>query len=118
MGILDVLINKNKEPKKGLEYIYLMDMMWEIGKLGNIPCEKGTIVTDVVKLQNDSFEFVVKESGKRFKTTYGFALAENTPENVERIKDYRECISRFNEIEKEMSNLRSKVVDLDGPSKL
>jgi len=117
MGIFDLLINNNKNPKEDMEYIYLLDEVWKPGKIGSYPIKQGSIVTDVTKLGNDSFEFIDKESGEKFRTNYGWTLAESTPENIERIKAYEECALRLNEIEKERDSLRSKVLDLNGSSK-
>ena len=37
MGMLDHLINDNKQPKVGVEYIYLLDMAWVEGELSSLP---------------------------------------------------------------------------------
>lgn len=118
MGMLDALINSNKEPKAGMEYIYLLDVAWILGKLETAPVEFGCIMTDVVKLENDSFEFTHKESGERYRTNYGWALAENTPENIERINAYMESEKKLNEVKRENKRLRNLIIDLDGPKKI
>jgi hypothetical protein len=118
MGMFDALINSNKEPKFGMEYIYLLDVAWIIGTFDTVSVDFGCIMTDVVKLPNDSFEFTHKETGKRYRTNYGWALAENTPENVERINAYLESNKKLKEVEKENSRLRNLIIDLDGPKKI
>lgn len=118
MGQLDYLIHSNKEPKEGMEYIYLLDMVWRPGELGDLPMEYGSIMTDVVKLENDSFEFTHKETGERYRTNYGWALAENTPENVEKINQYIESKKELEELERITNKLRNEISDLDGPSKI
>ena len=118
MGIFDVLINSNKEPKVGMEYIYLLDVTWIPGEHESVSVEFGSIMVDVVKLDNDSFEFTHKESGQRFGTNYGWALAENTPKNIERINSYLESIKKLKEIKRENKSLRNLIIDLDGPKKI
>ena len=118
MGMLDALINSNKEPKAGMEYIYLLDVAWIIGTFDTVEVERGCIMTDVVKRHNDSFEFTHKESGKRYETNYGWALAENTPENIERINAYMESENKLNEVKRENKRLRNLIIDLDGPKKI
>lgn len=118
MGMLDFLINQNKEPKEGMEYIYLHDMVFIIGKLDSVKVKYGSIVTDVVKLENDSFEFTLKEDGKSYCTNYGWSLAENTPENLDRINAYLESDKKLEKLKKETYKLRNLVIDLDGPKRI
>lgn len=49
MGMLDYLINSNKEPKEDMEYVYLLDEVWKPGELGSHPIKFGSIVTNVTK---------------------------------------------------------------------
>lgn len=115
MGYFDFLIDKNNgQPKQGLEYIYRLDMVWKPGGLEGYPIKVGTIVTDVVQLENKSYEFTNKETGERLKTNYAWALAENTPENLKRIEEYEKEWIKFKEYEKKIETLRKSIVTLDG----
>ena len=119
MGMLDVLIHKNKEPKVGMEYIYLLDMVWIIdGKGKSKEIEYGSVMTDVVKLENDSFEFTHKESGKKYRTNYGWALCEKTEDNTLKISEYIKSNEKLKKLKNEVSILRDSIIDLDGPGKL
>jgi hypothetical protein len=113
MGILDFLIDKdNGKPKSDMEYIYRLDMVWTPNELGDKPIKKGTIVTNVVQLKNKSYEFLNKETGEVLKTNYAWALAENTPENVERIEIYEKEYKKFKEHEKLINSLRIEIITL------
>jgi len=118
MGTLDYLISSNKTPIEGMSYIYIFDKVWLPNELGSYPIKYGSDIIDVVKLENDSFEFTVKETGKRCRTNYGWAIAENTPENLEKIKRYLESDAKLDELKKETYKLRDEIIDLDGPKKI
>lgn len=118
MGMLNYLINSNKEPKEGMEYVYLLDEVCKPGEFGSHPIKFGSIVIFVTKMENDSFEFTDKETSKRWRTNYGWALAEHTPENLERIDKYLESNKKLDELKKENRKLRDEIIDLDGPSKI
>ena len=106
MGMFNCLIDKeNKSPKEGMEYIYNLDMVWKNGSFESYPIEEGTIVNNVKKLENNSYEFTVKETGEEFSCTYGWAFWENTPENLVKIKIYNHQNEIYKEAEK--SRLRS-----------
>lgn len=113
MGIFDCLIDQNTEtPNPDMEYIYRMDMVWTPNVLGSKPMKIGTIVTNVIKKYNGSFEFTNKETGELLCTNYGWSLAENTPENVKRIKDYEKEYAKFRKHELKIDSLRNSIVTL------
>lgn len=116
MGIFDELIGDNKKPKKGVEYIYMLDMVWKLGKSGELrsfDIKPGTIVVDVEKRDNGSFRFNLKEGGDDiYETNYGWSLAENTPENILKINEYEKFKIVVEESKKELKKLRSLIVDL------
>ena len=118
MSVLDILINDNKGPKKGMEYIYLLNMVWRPNSLKSIPIKRGTIVHNVKKLPNDSFEFNIDDSGTIYRTNYGWSLVENTEDNRSRLEDYETANNKLKELEVEVKRLRSRVSDLDGKSKI
>ena len=113
MGILDCLIDKdNGKPKSDMEYIYRLDMVWTPNKLGDKPIKIGTLMTNVIQLDNGSYEFTCKETGEILRTNYSWALAENTPENVERIKIYDDEYLKFKEYERKINSLRNNIITL------
>jgi len=113
MGIFDCLIDKdNGKPKSDMEYIYRLDMVWKPNELESKPIKIGTIMTNVIQLNNGSYEFTCKETGERLCATYSWALAENTPENVERIKIYDDEYLKFKEHERKINSLRNNIITL------
>jgi len=113
MGIFDCLIDKdNGIPKSDMEYIYRLDMVWKPNELESKPIKIGTIMTNVIQLNNGSYEFTCKETGERLCATYSWALAENTPENVERIKIYDDEYLKFKEHERKINSLRNNIITL------
>lgn len=116
MGMLDFLINDNKKPTVGMEYIYLLDMVWEDGRFESLPFEYGSIVTDVEIMDNSSFKFKLKGSDKIYKTNYGWSLVENTVENKIKLDKYLESNKKLEEIKIETKRLRNEVKDLNGQS--
>lgn len=113
MAYFDFLIDKtNKNPKKDMEYIYLMDMVWKPGQLEHVVIKPHTIMTDVIQLENKSYEFTCKETNERLKTNYAWSLAENTPENKKRIEEYENEYAKLKEFEKHVDSLRKKIITL------
>ena len=119
MGRFDSLIDSNKEPKVGVEYIYLHDLAWKKDvAFESFDFEYGSVVIDVKKNDNDSLEFTCKKSGERFRTNYGWSFAENTPDNAKKINAYLESDKKLDELKKETVRLQRLIVSLKGPSKI
>jgi hypothetical protein len=113
MAYFDFLIDKNNsQPNPDMEYIYRMDMVWTPNELKDKPIKVGTIVNNVVQLENKSYEFTNKETGELLRTNYAWALAENTPENVERIELYEKEYIEFKKHEKKINSLRNNITTL------
>lgn len=113
MGIFDNLIDKNtKTPNPDMEYIYRMDMVWTPNSIHSKPIKIGTIMNNVIKKENGSFEFINKETGELLCTNYGWSLAENTPENIKRIKDYEKEYVKFRKHELKIYSLRDSIITL------
>jgi hypothetical protein len=113
MAILDFLIDKtNGQPKPDMEYIYRLDMVWTPNKLEGKSIKIGTIVTNVVQLENKGYQFICKETGELLRTNYAWALAENTPENVKRIAIYEKEYIEFKKFEKKINSLRNNITTL------
>jgi len=121
MGAFDCLIDKGKEPKIGMEYIYSINMAWphEDGKksMTSIDVESGIIVIDVVaeKAQDGyhlGYDFTIKETGVRCHCNYAWAFWENTPENMVKIEEYREEKDKLDEQEKLVDKLREGIEQL------
>jgi hypothetical protein len=114
MAYFDFLIGENKGiPKPDMEYIYMMDMVWTPNVLGDKPIKIGTIMVDVIQLENRSYEFTCKETGERLRSNYAWSLAENTPENVKRIKFYNKEYIKFKKHEKKIKYLRNDIFTLE-----
>lgn len=119
MGYFDFLIDKkNLEPKPELTYVYLMDMVWRPNELGHHPIAVGTVVTDVIQKENKSYEFKIPGTEGTWRTNYAWALAENTVENIERIKIYHQEQAKLEEMQKRVDGIRNEIVTLDGKSDL
>ena len=88
-------------------------MVWKPNKLDSVPFKKGTIVINVRKLDNNSFEFQSKETGATFCTNYGWSLAENTPENVTLLKELEEKEKVFKQMKKELKQFRNQIKTLE-----
>lgn len=111
--MLDFLIDKdNVIPKVGVEYIYRLDMVWKPNTLEGFPINKDTIVTNVVQLSNRSYEFNIKGNTEKLRTNYGWALAENTPENLAAIEAYEKEYIKFKEYESFVNSLRNNITTL------
>ena len=105
MAYFDFLIDKGDvEPKKGMEYVF-RDPSKSYSWFKN---GVAMIVTDVVKLPSGWFEFKVKDTGETDRTTYGWALGEYTPENIELMK---QCDKHWAEVEESQNNV-SRLLDV------
>jgi len=93
-----------------MEYIYLFDMVWN-AKGKSLPFEYGSIVVDVIK--KGRYSFTDKKTGKRYNTTYDWAFAENTPDNLIEINKYIEKVKEFDELKKMIRNQRKNITTLE-----
>lgn len=114
MEILDYLIDKdNNEPKYDMEYIYLMDMIWKPnGRMESFYIKEGTIMINIKKRENNSYEFTCKETGEIYQTNYGWSLAENTEENTNRIEEYNNHNLEFKKMKLYNDKLRKNIKTL------
>lgn len=113
-NVFDALISKeNKIPKENMEYVYILDMIWKPDVFGSIKIVPGKIVTNVVILENHSFEFILKETGEKYCTNYGWSLMENTPENHEALKLLNIEKQKLEAFKKEVNLLRKKIKTLE-----
>ena len=58
------------------------------------------------------YDFVIKDTGELRHTYYPWILAENTPENIEKIKNFREEYRKFELHEQYVNSLRNEIVTL------
>lgn len=113
MGYFDFLIDKNnKEPKSDIEYIYMLDVVWLPDKLGDRPIKPKTIVTNVIRLSNGSYEFKCKDTGEILRCNYAWALAENTPENINNIKIYEAELKKYKIATKKLELVKKNIKTL------
>ena len=105
---------KKREPEEGCEYIYNYDIAYSMKKFPPaVHVDRYSIVTDVVRLEDDSFTFKLKDGdGEVYSTNYGFHFVENTKENVSLLEE-------VNEQKKILNKLVVKLNDqtLSGPVK-
>lgn len=107
------LIKNILEPKQNMEYLYLMEMIWLDESLHpQTKVERYTVMVNVVKNDDESFSFQSKETGVKYRTNYGWALAENTPENLERIRLSDEQDKIYSEHKRKAKKLRNEVITL------
>ena len=101
MAYFDFLIDKdNKTPKTDMEYIYRHNLVWKRNTMKSFPISKGTIVTNVIRLDSGAYEFTIKGTDEVLTTVYGWSLAENTEENVKKINFYDKEYAKFKAYEK------------------
>ncbi len=115
MGYFDFLIDKDNalNPNPNMEYIYLMDIIWNPNKLEEKTIKYGTIMKNVKRLENGSYEFQSKETNEIFCTNYSWSLAENTTENIERIKEYNKKNKKLQRYKKYVDTLRKNIKTLE-----
>ena len=113
MKMFDFLIDKNnKIPNPDMEYIYRFDMIWNPDILETKSIKIGTIVTNVKQQPNKSYHFIIKDTGELCCTNYAWSLAENTPENIERIEKYELENEIFEEHKVYIDTLRDNIITL------
>lgn len=113
MGYFDFLIDENnKKPNPNIEYIYRHDMVWLPNSLKAIKIKINTIVNNVVILDNGSYEFTVKETGEKYRCNYGWAFAENTPENIKKLKVLDKAKAKLKRQDKKVDKLINDVKTL------
>lgn len=114
MGMFDFLIDKNNGiPNSDMEYIYLMDMIWKPNDFNSFPIEKGTLMYNVIQMSNKSYQFTCKKTGEIYCTNYAWALAENTIDNIEKIKKFEEENIKLEQFKKQVDLLRNKIITLE-----
>lgn len=99
-------------PKPDVEYILTYDAPIDFREAKGF-LKRGTIVNNVT--YNSEFgcmDYVVKETGLKQHTYYPWALAENTPENVERMKEEDAQQVIVNREEQKLIKLRRNVSTL------
>ena len=105
MGCFDHLIKKGKDADIEKEYIYNLDMYWIRGKSEHQNIENGSIVTNVSKQNNGSYEFTIKDSGIVGYCNYHWAFIENNEGN-------RHLLSEYESKKESFLNFESKVKEL------
>lgn len=110
MSIFDSLISKNNKEPKDIEYIYNLDLAWVKDKLDCVDFKKGSIVTNVTKLENNSYSFIFENN--EYKTNYGWSLIENTSENLDNLNAYDKLMFEIKKFEDQASILRKNIKTL------
>lgn len=78
-------------------------------------CPSDSIALKVILGASSELEFVVKATGEKHTTNYGYMFALNTPENLERLNKARVARKAFFEAEKNMKATFSEVECVLGP---
>lgn len=80
-----------------MEYIFASNAAFPMNEDGSyeghgVDIDEGTIVIHVARheQESDAYMFMVKETKKRFCVEGGYVLWENTPENREKIEDFKD----------------------------
>jgi len=108
----DIIINPDTE------YIYRMDMVWVVNSYESYKVKKSMIVHKVVAKKNGGYVFTVKDTHEVFECNYGWAFAENTPDNIVKLKAFDEQNDKLTEISKVCDKLRKKVTTLDSNNEI
>lgn len=99
---------------KDKEFIYILDMMWAADKsLESFKTKQGTLVTDVELNLDGKFSFNIKGTEIKRATYYGWALVENTEDNVVALNDYREHQEKLKDFEKIVKSKQKKLITLE-----
>lgn len=114
---------KNLNPKPDMEYIIMNDIEYDYDSETSSykkTIEKGSVVTNVKMKKGKEnqfmgYDFVVKDTAESRHTYYPWILAENTPENIEKIKNYREEYKKFELLEQHINSLRNEIITLKEP---
>ena len=95
---LDFLIDKTESVPTDGEYIYNHNTVWLASHYRAINVDKGRIVINLIKQQNNSFTFNFKddESKTLYHTNYGWSFIESSPLNIE---IYNEYLLKIHQIE-------------------
>jgi hypothetical protein len=77
-----------KDPDPNQEYVIVRDL-----DMGSYQLLRGTVVIDVKRhingrLQQDGYNFTIKDTGEKRHTMYPWLLAENTPSSRAKLKQY------------------------------
>ena len=103
------------EPKEGMEYLYRLSMVWKPNTFSkSFPIEINTIVVDVKKIGGSHYQFKNKETQELLECHYPWALAEHTPENLQRILEFQKSDAEYERLEKIRLDLAKKIVTLLG----
>lgn len=108
----NIIDEKNLEPKLNTEYIYGLDMIWEIDKLESIQITEGTIVENVIQEDAGGYSFNIKGEEKKYRCNYGWAFVENTSENKEILSKIEEENKKLKEQELKIKQLKNRLSSL------
>ena len=111
-----------------MEYLFASDRLYPVDRSldthehGGILVEKDTLVCyDVTPVGDNNFmgastwEFSVRGRDGRFRTHYGWALVENTPENIGNLQVMRSAQHTVQDWQRRVSRLAKHVVDVSSP---
>lgn len=105
----NIIDNENLEPKLNTEYIYNLDMIWLMDSFESIPVGKGLIVENVDQMKAGNYSFNIKGQTEKYRCTYGWAFIENTPRNIELLKQIDIETEILNAQERKIAQLRNSL---------
>lgn len=105
---------QHKQPKEGVEYMFILESTSKVDSFEQVRVPKGTIVKNL-QLTDSGYQFNIDGVAVPLKTYYGWALIENTPENQERFKKFEEMREEAERYAKEVQKQFNTVECLHNP---
>ena len=120
MSHFDFLNAQGNEPDPDMSYIYKFHLIWKKDvPLESYPIKYGTVVYNVKSVGNNcGYEFNLADDDTVYKCNYSWAFAENTPENIKRLKAYLAKRNELDKLTKECNKLLENIVTLEIKEKI
>lgn len=113
MQYFDFLITRGEAPDPKKEYIYLLDQVWAPRGLESTSIQRLTIVNNLSQTDGGRYLFTIKDTGENHSCTYAWAFAENTPDNLERIKTYDNVYAEYLALKKRLKITHKQIDTLE-----
>ena len=92
-----------------MEYFYYSDKITKVGEWMFIPIRKKSVMIDVIKLEDGTYECTSKKTGVRFSVPHAWMLVENTHDNFKLIKRIGEYNGKVKQLEAKINLMKSKI---------
>jgi len=113
IDVANVPEKKKLLPKDDVEYIFIDNNLYTKGKLGPTKTVDDPIIVTDVRFDGDFYDFTVKETGEKYRSYYGWAFREYTPENLIKIREYNELKDLANHAAHIASRKRDEIMTLE-----